>query len=74
MNTRENIKARLSCTDEQVNRIIKIANDATVLGIGVDLDVFISFLEKEIAIQMYGNLNSKTDLVGLNIDGVTNQC
>ncbi len=39
---RENYKAMLNCTDEQLDRLLEIMNDAYVLGIAIDFDEFVN--------------------------------
>lgn len=39
---RENYKVMLNCTDEQLDRLLEIMNDAYLLGIAIDFDEFVN--------------------------------
>lgn len=39
---RENYKVMLNCTDEQLDKLLEIMNDAHLLGIAIDFDEFVN--------------------------------
>lgn len=55
---RENYKARLGCTDEQLDRLLAVMNDAYLLGIAIDFDEFVNRIA----------MVNKLSLMGLSIN------
>ncbi len=45
---RENYKALLGCTDSDLDRLFKIVFEANLLGMNIDIDIFISNIAKKL--------------------------
>ena len=60
---RENYKAILGCTDEQIDALVQIAVDANTNGISIDLDRFVLLVSRGISMSEFGY--SAEDPIGI---------
>ncbi len=51
---RENYKAILGCTDEQIDALVQIVVDANANGINIDLDRFVLLVSHGISMSEFG--------------------